>query len=160
MTPSSLWQDIGAGENFFTRFLRLLFLLAAALVFCFLAVLPLTWAQQGVLGVLAILMALAMARGSESYLVTLALMMLSMFCTFRYGYWRILQVVHFFRDPASHWGALDAFFILCLLLAEAYAFLILFLGYFQTVWPLRRAPVSLPENPDHWPAYRCPDSHL
>jgi len=92
-----------------------------------------------------------MARSSDSYLVTLALMMMSMFCTFRYGYWRILQVVQFFGDPASHWGALDAFFILSLLLAEAYAFVILFLGYFQTIWPLRRAPVALPENTDDWP---------
>ena len=46
----------------------------------------------------------------------------------------------------SHWGALDAFFILSLILAEVYAFFVLFLGYFQTVWPLRRAPVALPEE--------------
>jgi cellulose synthase (UDP-forming) len=92
-----------------------------------------------------------MARSSDSYLVTLTLMMLSMFCTFRYGYWRIEQVVQFFKDPANHWGALDAFFILSLVLAEGYAFIILFLGYFQTIWPLRRAPVALPDNPDEWP---------
>ena len=151
MTPSTIWQDIGAGENLFTKLLRLLFLIVAAVIFCFLAVVPLTWPQQAVLGLLSLLMALALARGSDSYLVTLTLMMLSMFCTFRYGYWRIDQVVRFFRDPANHWGALDAFFILCLLLAEAYAFVILFLGYFQTLWPLRRAPVSLPENPEDWP---------
>ena len=151
MTASGLWQDIGAGENFLTRLLRLIFLLAAAACFCFLAILPLTWPQQAVLGLLSLLMALAMARSSDSYLVTLTLMMMSMFCTFRYGYWRIMQVVQFFQDPASHWGALDVFFIMCLLLAEAYAFLILFLGYFQTIWPLRRAPVSLPENTDDWP---------
>ena len=151
MRAAGLWQDIGAGENIFTKTLRLLFLLAAAAVFCFLAVLPLSWEQQGVLGLLTILMALAMARSTDSYLVTLTLMMMSMFCTFRYGYWRVLQVVRFFEDPASHWGALDAFFIMCLLLAEAYAFIILFLGYFQTIWPLRRAPVALPENTEDWP---------
>jgi len=151
MTATTIWQDIGAGENVFTKVLRLLFLILAAVIFCFLAIVPLTWPQQAVLGLLSLLMALALARGSDSYLVTLTLMMLSMFCTFRYGYWRIEQVVRFFRDPANHWGALDAFFILCLLLAEAYAFVILFLGYFQTIWPLRRAPVSLPENPDDWP---------
>jgi cellulose synthase (UDP-forming) len=151
MTATTIWQDIGAGENVFTKILRLLFLILAAVIFCFLAIVPLTWPQQAVLGLLSLLMALALARGSDSYLVTLTLMMLSMFCTFRYGYWRIEQVVRFFRDPANHWGALDAFFILCLLLAEAYAFVILFLGYFQTIWPLRRAPVSLPENPDDWP---------
>ena len=151
MTATGLWQDIGAGENFFTRIFRLLFLLAAGIILCFLAVVPLTWPQQAVLGLLSLLLALSMARSSDSYLVTLTLMMLSMFCTLRYGYWRIAQVVRFFQDPANHWGALDAFFILCLLLAEAYAFVILFLGYFQTIWPLRRAPVALPENPGDWP---------
>ena len=61
------------------------------------------------------------------------------------------QVIRFFQDPASHPGALDAFFIFCLLGAEIYAFIILFLGYFQTIWPLRRAPVALPDNPEEWP---------
>ncbi len=50
MTASGLWQDIGAGENFFTRLFRFVFLLAAAAAFCFLAILPLTWPQQAVLG--------------------------------------------------------------------------------------------------------------
>ena len=160
MTATGLWQDIGAGENFFTKFLRLLFLLVAAVVFYFLAVLPLTWPQQAVLGLLTLLMSLALARSSDSYLVTLALMMMSMFCTFRYGYWRITQTVRFFQDPANHWGALDAFFILSLLLAEVYAFFILFLGYFQTIWPLRRAPVALPDDAGRMAARRRADSHL
>ena len=151
MTATGLWQDIGAGENLLTRAFRLLFLIVAAVVFCFLAVLPLTWPQQAILGLISILMALAMARGSDSYLVTLALMMLSVFCTFRYGYWRIMQVGRYFHDPATHLGALDVFFVMCLLLAEVYAFGILFLGYFQTIWPLRRAPVPLPDNTEDWP---------
>jgi cellulose synthase (UDP-forming) len=151
MTATGLWQDIGAGENVFTKFLRLIILLAAAVAFYFLAVLPLTWPQQAVLGLLTLLMALALARSSDSYLITLTLMMMSMFCTFRYGYWRILQTVRFFEDPANHWGALDAFFIMSLILAEVYAFCILFLGYFQTIWPLRRAPVALPESAEEWP---------
>jgi cellulose synthase (UDP-forming) len=151
MTLSGLWQDIGAGENIFTKFLRLSFLLAAAVVFCFLAVLPLTWPQQAVCGLLTLLMSMALARSSDSYLITLSLMMMSMFCTFRYGYWRLTQTVHYFRDPANHWGALDAFFIMSLVVAETYAFFILFLGYFQTIWPLRRAPVALPESEVEWP---------
>ena len=151
MTPSALWQDIGAGENLFTRIFRLFFLILAAAILYFLAVLPLNWMQQAVLGLLSLVVALVMARSSDSYLVTLTLMMLSMFCTFRYGYWRVTQVVHFLQDPANHWGAIDIFFIMCLLLAEAYAFVILFLGYFQTIWPLRRAPVALPEDLEDWP---------
>ncbi|MGD0630220.1 MAG: UDP-forming cellulose synthase catalytic subunit [Terracidiphilus sp.] len=151
MTVTGLWQDIGAGENVVTKILRFTFLLVAAAVFFFLAVLPLTWQQQVVCGILTLLMSLALARSSDSYLITLALMMMSMFCTLRYGYWRVTQTAHFFQDPANHWGALDAFFILSLLLAETYAFVILFLGYFQTVWPLRRAPVALPESAEKWP---------
>ena len=151
MTVSDIWRDIGAGENFLTRLLRLAFLAAAAAIFCFMAILPLTWPQQAVLGLLSLLMAMALARGSDSYLVTLTLIMLSMFCTFRYGYWRIVQVERYFQDPASHPGALDAFFIFCLLGAETYAFVILFLGYFQTIWPLRRAPVSMPDDAEQWP---------
>src|SRR5215469_5928408 len=151
MTATGLWQDIGAGENIFTKLVRLVFLLAAAVAFYFLAVLPLTWPQQAVCGLLMLLLALGLARSSDSYLVTLTLMIMTMFCTFRYGYWRITGTIQFFRDPGNHWGALDAFFILSLILAETYAFLILFLGYFQTVWPLRRAPVALPDDEDEWP---------
>ena len=151
MTLTGLWQDIGAGENIVTKFLRLAFLIAAAVVFCFLATLPLTWPQQAVCGLLTLLMSMALARSSDSYLITLTLMMMSLFCTFRYGYWRITQTIHFFQDPANHWGALDAFFIMSLVVAETYAFFILFLGYFQTIWPLRRAPVALPDDETEWP---------
>ncbi len=38
-----------------------------------------------------------------------------------------------------------------LLLAEFYAFAILFLGYFQTLWPLRRAPIPMPDAIEEWP---------
>jgi cellulose synthase (UDP-forming) len=151
MTATGFWQDIGAGENLLTRLARLLFMAAASVVFYFLAVLPLSWPQQAVCGLLTLLMAMALSRSSDSYLVTLTLMIMSMFCTFRYGYWRISSTIQFFRDPANHPGMLDAFFILCLVMAEVYAFVILFLGYFQTIWPLRRAPVALPDDEDEWP---------
>jgi cellulose synthase (UDP-forming) len=151
MTAQGLWQDIGAGDNILTRFLRLVILIAVAVTFYFFASLPLTWPQQAVCGLLTLLMALAVARSSDSYLVTLTLMIMSMFCTFRYGYWRLTMTVRYFQDPASHGGALDAFFVLTLVLAETYAFFILFLGYFQTIWPLRRAPVSLPDSSEEWP---------
>jgi cellulose synthase (UDP-forming) len=151
MTATGFWLEIGAGENILTRIVRLLFMLAATAAFYFLAVLPLSWPQQAVCGLLTLLMAMALARSSDSYLITLTLMIMSVFCTFRYAFWRITTTVQFFRDPANHWGALDAFFILSLILAETYAFIILFLGYFQTIWPLRRAPVALPDEEDEWP---------
>jgi len=151
MSPTSLWQEIGEGNNLLTRLLRLVILFVGAVMMYFMAVLPLTWPQQSVLGLLMLLMAMALSRSSESYLVTLGLVIMSLFCTFRYGYWRVAQTVQFFRDPGNHYGALDAFFIVCLLIAECYAFIILFLGYFQSIWPLRRAPVALPEEDTEWP---------
>jgi len=151
MTASNVRQDIGADQNFFTRLLRFHFLVPAGAILIFLAVLPLDWVQQGVLALLSLVIALVMARSSDSYLITLTLIILSMFCTFRYAYWRVTQVIRFFQDPAVHCGTVDIFFISCLLLAEGYAFVILFLGYFQTIWPLRRAPAALPDDPNEWP---------
>ncbi len=58
----------------------------------------------------------------------------------------------FFLDPGNNWSYLDAFFIWMLVGAEAYAFAILFLGYMQTLWPLRRTPVPLPDDTDKWPS--------
>jgi cellulose synthase (UDP-forming) len=118
----------------------------------FAGILDLSWPQQGVLGLLMVLLAIWMDKSSSSYLVTLTLMLISCFATFRYGYWRISTVLKFFFDPAVHWTFLDFFFIWLLVLAEGYAFVILFLGYLQTLWPLRRTPVPLPEDPDAWPA--------
>jgi len=62
MTLDGLWQDIGAGDNFVTKTLRLVFLLMAAVIFFFLATLPLTWPQQAVCGLLTLLLSLALAR--------------------------------------------------------------------------------------------------
>ena len=69
MTATGLWQDIGAGENYFTRFIRLVFLLVAGVVFIFLATLPLTWPQQAVLGLLTLLMSMALGRRDRKSVV-------------------------------------------------------------------------------------------
>ncbi len=76
-----------------------------------------------------------------------------MFSTFRYGYWR-------YRDhgqvsssiPARRGAGSTPSSSALLLLAETYAFVILFLGYLQTLWPLRRTPVPLPDDTEAWPA--------
>src|SRR5579859_1668237 len=151
MSVAQIWHDIGAGETFLNKFLRFVFLGVALVVFYFFATLPLTWPQQAVCGLLTLLMGLALGRTSDSYVITLTLMVMSLFATFRYGYWRLSGTVQFFQDPSNHWGALDAFFIMSLIFAESYAFVILFLGFFQTIWPLRRAPMPLPEDSAEWP---------
>jgi cellulose synthase (UDP-forming) len=79
------------------------------------------------------------------------LVLLSCFATVRYGIWRVHSVERYFRFHDATWSRLDAFFVLVVLGAEVYAFFALMLGYFQTLWPLRRTPVPLPEDPEKWP---------
>src|SRR5258708_30438781 len=152
MISSPLLKQFESGDNLFFNALRFLILLSGTLLLCFTGILELTWPQQIVLGILTIALVIWLDRSSSSYLVTLTVMLVSMFSTFRYGYWRFASTGRFFLDPGSVWSLLDAFFIALLLLAETYAFVILFLGYLQTLWPLRRTPVSLPDDTDLWPA--------
>jgi cellulose synthase (UDP-forming) len=152
MTSSPLWRKFESGDDLFFRVLRVLILIGGIFLLGFTGILELTWPQQTVLGIITIALVVWLDRSSSSYLVTLTLMLVSIFSTCRYGYWRISTTVRFFHDPGSMWSGLDAFFISLLLLAELYAFTILFLGYLQTLWPLRRTPVPLPDDTELWPA--------
>jgi cellulose synthase (UDP-forming) len=63
----------------------------------------------------------------------------------------VVTVEKYFRVRGASWHRLDAFFVLVVLAAELYAFVALLLGYLQTLWPLRRTPVPLPDDPALWP---------
>ena len=152
MTLSAVWREFESGDALPARILRLAVILSGVGFLFFTGILDLTWPQQAILGLALTLVAIWMDKSSSSYLVTLTLMLASCFSTFRYGFWRIATTVKFFLDPATKWSVLDAFFIWLLVGAEAYAFIILALGYMQTLWPLRRTPVPLPDNPDEWPS--------
>jgi cellulose synthase (UDP-forming) len=118
----------------------------------FTATLYLNWEHQLTLALLTISIAICINRGSNSYLVTLTLMLLSIYSTVRYAFWRFSSVMGFLRYPTANRTALDGFFVCVLLLAECYAFVALLLGYLQMAWPLGRAPVPLPNDPEDWPA--------
>jgi cellulose synthase (UDP-forming) len=152
MSGSPLWRAFESGDGILLKLLRFAVLAGGIFVLGFTGILELTWPQQLVLGIMTVLLAIWMDRSSSSYLVTLTLMLASMYSTFRYGYWRISYTIRFFLDPGNNWSYLDAFFIWMLVGAEAYAFAILYLGYMQTLWPLRRTPVPLPDDTEHWPS--------
>jgi cellulose synthase (UDP-forming) len=151
MTRSPLWREFESSESLLPRFLRFLIVAGGTLFLVASAALPLPWPQQAMLGGLLVLSALWLHRGSGSYLTTLMLVLLSCFATVRYGIWRVHSVEHYLRFRDATWSRLDAFFVLVVLSAEVYAFVALLLGYFQTLWPLRRTPVPLPEDPAKWP---------
>ncbi|MGK3144018.1 UDP-forming cellulose synthase catalytic subunit [Pantoea sp. C2G6] len=77
-------------------------------------------------------------------LPTLMLIVLSLTVSCRYLWWRYTSTLNW-DDPLS--------LVLGLLLiaAETYAWVVLVLGYFQTLWPLNRQPISMPADRDQWP---------
>ena len=152
MSRSPLWREFESGNTRLLRVLRFAIFAGGAVFLCFASVLYLNWEHQLILAALTILAAIWINRTSKSYQVTLALMLLSICSTLRYGYWRAFTVQAFLRDSAARWSTLDACLVCLLLLAECYAFLVLLLGYLQMLWPLRRAPVPLPDDPERWPA--------
>ncbi len=152
MTRSPLWREFESADSIPLRVLRSSIFVGGALFLCCTGVLYLTWPQQLVLALLTLVLAYWIHRSSSSYLVTLTLMLLSIYSTFRYGYWRVSSVIAFFRDPGTQWSGLDAFFVWILLLAECYAFVVLLLGYVQMLWPLRRSPAPMPDDLATWPA--------
>ena len=75
---------------------------------------------------------------------TLFLTVLSALVSLRYIVWRVTETLEF-NTVAQ--GILAS----GLVLAEAYAIIVLALGYIQTVFPLERKPAPLPANPEDWP---------
>src|SRR5260221_7232059 len=118
MTGSPRWKEFESGDGILMKFLRFLVLGGGLFILAFTGILELTWPQQLVLGIMTVLLAIWMDRSSSSYLVTLTLMLVSMYSTFRYGFWRISYTTKFFLDPGNAWSYLDAFFIWILVGAE------------------------------------------
>ncbi|QCR36097.1 UDP-forming cellulose synthase catalytic subunit [Nissabacter sp. SGAir0207] len=83
-------------------------------------------------------------RNIPGRLPTLMLIVLSLTVSCRYLWWRYTETLNW-DDPLS------LFFGVTLLVAETYAWLVLVLGYFQTIWPLNRKPVPMPEDISTWP---------
>jgi cellulose synthase (UDP-forming) len=149
---SPLWREFESGDGILVRVLRFSILAGGVLFLGFAGTLSMSWQHQYFLALLTLAIAIWMNHGSRSHLVTLTLVLLSAYSTFRYGFWRVSTVIAFLRDPAANWSLLDAVFVCLLLLAEGFAFMVLALGYMQVLWPLRRSPVPLPDDPDDWPA--------
>lgn len=76
--------------------------------------------------------------------VTLVLVTLSIVVSSRYIWWRLTNTLEFETF-------IEAFLGTGLLLAEVYAYTVLFIGFLQTAWPLDRRPEPLPDDPSQWP---------
>jgi cellulose synthase (UDP-forming) len=113
--------------------------------------LDLSWPNQLILGGATILLGLVANRLSNSRVFTLALMLISMTATLRYGWWRVKLLIDYFSDQSNNRGVVNSSLLLLLISAEAYTVMIMFLGYMQTAWPLRRKPIAMPGDLSQWP---------
>ena len=85
--------------------------------------------------------------------MTLTLVLLSVFSTLRYGFWRVSTVIGFFRDPAAHWTLVGCgLHLSACCWRSAMPLWCWCWAICRSLWPLRRAPVPLPDDPDDWPA--------
>lgn len=139
-TLSVLIADLPIWEHPLTRLAALLGATVLALI-CI--TVPLNWGEQALFAVA--LWAIALwVRNISGRFITILLIFISLIASTRYLYWRLTEtlIMEDWVDLAFGYG---------LLVAETYAWLILVLGYFQTVWPLGRKPAPLPEDTADWP---------
>lgn len=80
----------------------------------------------------------------KSRAVTMVLVILSATVSTRYLYWRLTETMDFQTLAEMFLGT-------GLFLAELYAFVVLILGFVQSINPLRRSPTPLPEDINAWP---------
>ncbi len=116
----------------------------AVLLFCLVITVPMDLTEQAIFSGITFAVALLLRR-TGGRVTTLIMMTLSISASTRYIWWRLTDTVDFDN-------LLDAFFGIGLVLAELYAFAVLLIGYFQTIWPLGRKPVPLPQDTSSWPS--------
>lgn len=107
---------------------------------------PMDVRDQTLLGVAGVLVMLVASRiWPDSRRVTLWLVLISIVVSTRYLYWRATHTLMFNSGLEYAMG-------IGLFVAELYAWLIMVLGYLQTLWPLERRIVPLPEDTSLWPS--------
>lgn len=99
--------------------------------------------EQLLFSICTLTLALVFRRLDSQYSV-LVLIGLSLISTIRYVWWRLTQSLGFDTMAEATAGY-------TLIAAEVYTWLILLLGYVQTVWPLRRPITPLPPDTSQWP---------
>ncbi len=117
--------------------------LLGAIVVLSVATVPLSAREQAILGLICagVFFVCNYVRGRG---MTMFLVMLSLAISLRYIFWRVTETLTF-GSPS------ELFLGLALALAEVYAIMVLVLGYIQTVWPLERKPMPLPDDIASWP---------
>lgn len=140
----SLQKNVGTSGT--PRISPWLFLPLIMAVLAFVALIPMTWQQPAFFGVLVVVAAFLIDRSKRGPAATILLVLLCLCATTRYGYWRSATLWEYLHRRWAHVSAVAAVLMLILVGAEFYTFLILVLGFFQTIAPLKRPPLLMPDD--------------
>lgn len=138
------FRRLGLGSPLIFWPVLLLCLIATYAVVCT----PLDVLWQTLFGLVCLVAAIFLNRVQGRW-VSMVLMVVSTLLSARYMYWRVTESVDFSGQDIRF---VDVFFSSGLIAAELYAFLVLILGYMQTLWPLQRTPVAMPADVSKWPS--------
>lgn len=141
--PSKLSQSLIAWKGWDSKLVSYPAMLLMLGLAAWFVVMPLDGIEQFAFGFGVLLFASYLRRYSGSF-ITLVLIALSIVVSTRYLYWRATETLN-----TASW--LNTLFSGGLFASEVYAWVVLVLGYFQTIWPLNRQPVPLPRDQYLWP---------
>ncbi|WP_149980824.1 UDP-forming cellulose synthase catalytic subunit [Pseudoalteromonas rhizosphaerae] len=135
ISEANVWQS----QILKVAFIMLLFFAVAVFV-----TVPFSVEAQAVFISLILIVAYSLRR-VEGQIATITMITLSVTTSTRYLWWRYTETLNW-DDPLALTLGIG------LLLAETYAWLVLILGFFQTINPLNRKPVQLPADSSLWPS--------
>ncbi len=136
------WQGV-PHSSLGSRLLDIVCGVIGALLLIAVATVQLDARQQAILAVTAAIV-FFIANRFKGRSVSVFLVVLSLAVSLRYIFWRVTETLDFGSAAELILGIGLAF-------AEMYAILVLVLGYVQTLWPLERKPIPMPDDPALWP---------
>ncbi|APG20439.1 cellulose synthase catalytic subunit (UDP-forming) [Kosakonia radicincitans DSM 16656] len=125
------------------KLLSVLLVLAMVPVALLVVITPMDSQKQYIFGLIS--MGILFLLGfSKKRSVSVIMVVMSALLSTRYMYFRLTQTLHFNSEIETLLG-------MGLFLAEVYVWVMLLLSYLQTVWPLKREIVQLPDDMSQWP---------
>ncbi len=125
------------------KFLFYLLILALAPAAVLVVITPMDSQKQYLFGLISIGILFLMGY-SKKRSISVIMVVMSFLMSTRYIYFRATQTLHFNSEIETILG-------IGLFLADLYVWVMLLLNYLQTIWPLKREIVPLPEDMSLWP---------
>lgn len=125
------------------KLLLILLALAMVPVALLIVITPMDSQKQYIFGFISIGLLFLMGF-SKKRSISVIMVVMSLLMSTRYMYFRLTQTLHFNSEIETILG-------MGLFLAEVYVWILLLLNYLQTIWPLKREIVPLPDDMSLWP---------